>query len=252
MLYRKCAPFILLAAQVLCRCKCPAERIMLSPAKVWVFALVGCLSTRCVAVEGGLPETIGPDEACVDFAAERPPGSAWTLADCTDVWTQFASTVPSGLRRRFQYADDLKGPATELRRAGTPCLAGSCGGGDGVGSTTMRILSSWILADEMGCDWVTPSWGRHVVGENGTTVLYCHSTLDREKLGLANRPPSTLMELKQCTVVDWLAYFQFSVPSVSLPEGAKIKEIKARYPCLVCLTRLLFCSMCRSSNFHLV
>lgn len=206
---------------------------MFSPAKVWVFAL-GCLSTRWVTVEGRSPKTIGPDEACVDFAAERSPGSAWTLTDCTDVWTQFASTVPTGLRRRFQYTDDLKGTATELRSAGTPCLASSRGGGDGVGSTTMRILSSWILADEMGCDWVTPSWGGHrVVGENGTTVLYCHMTLDREKQGLANRPPSTLMEPKRCTVVDWLAYFQFSVPSVSLPEGAKIKQIEARYPCLV-------------------
>ena len=214
-----------------------------SPAKIWVFAL-GCLSPRSVTVQGGAPVTIGPDEACVDFAADQPPGSTWTLADCTYVWTQFTSTVPSGLRGRFHYTDDFKETAAELRRAGTPCLANAFGGGDGVGSTTLRILSSWILADEMGCDWVTPSWGRrHVGGGNGTAVLYCHRTLDREKLGLANHPLSTLMELSHCSVVDWLAYFQFGVNSVDLPEGAKIKEIQARYPCLLFLARPLFCSI---------
>lgn len=236
---------VILAAQVLRQCKCPTGRMRSSLAKTCVFVLE-FLSARIVAVEGGSPITIGPDEACVDFVAEQPPESAWTLADCTGVWTQFTSTVPSGLRRRLRYTDSLKESATKLRRAGTPCLAQSHGGGDGVGSTTMRILSSWILADEMGCDWVTPDWGRRrVVGDNGTTVLYCHMTLDREEAGLANRSSSTLMELSHCTVVDWLAYFQFSVPSVSLPEGANIKEIQARYPCPV-LTRLLFYSMCPS------
>ena len=234
----------LLAAQVQRQCTCPAKRMRCSLAKIWIFAL-GSLTARIVAVEGGSPTTIGPDEACVDFAAEQPPGSAWTLADCTGVWTQFISTVPSGLRGRLRYTDDLKESATKLRRAGTPCLAQSYGGGDGVGSTTMRILSSWILADEMGCDWVTPGWGkRRVVGENGTTVLYCHRTMDREGVGLTNRPPSALMELSHCTVVDWLAYFQFSAPSVSLPEGVNIKQIQARCPCLLVLTRLRFYSIC--------
>ena len=199
----------------------------------WVSAL-RCFFAWLVIVEGKTFRTIGPDEACADFAADQPPGSAWTMGDCTDVWTDFAGSVPGGLRRRVYYADHLRETATELRLAGTPCLMKSSGGGDGVGSTTIRVLSSWILADEMGCDYVTPNWGgaKHVIGENGTTVLYCHRTVDRQKLGLANRTPSTLMELSHCTVVDWLSYFQFSVPSVPMPEGVKLKEVKVRHPYL--------------------
>ncbi|CAN0507234.1 unnamed protein product, partial [Laminaria digitata] len=199
-----------------------------SPAQIWVFS-VGCLFARfvIVIVEGGAPVTLEPDAACVDFADGKQSESAWTLGDCIDVWTQFTSSIPVGLHKRFRYIDDLRETTVELRRAKTPCLAASGGGGDGVGSTTMRILSSWVLADEMGCDWVTPSWGRKLgVGGNSTAVLYCHRTMDREKIGLENRPPSTMMELSHCAVVDWLSYFQVSVPSVSLPEEAKIKEIK--------------------------
>ena len=167
---------------------------------------LGWLFIRFLAVEAKT-KSIGPDEACADFAAGNNPGSAWTLADCTEVWTQFVDTIPSGLQGRLSYVDDWRETASELRRAGSPCLSASRGSGDGLGSTTMRILASWIFSKEMGCDWVTPDWGRrHVNGGNGT-VLYCHRTVAREENALRAPAASTLEVRNHCTVVDWLDYF---------------------------------------------
>ena len=199
-----------------------------SPTQVGTFTLV-CYASRFEVVVEGLKHTIGPEEACKDFSEQdKPSGSAWTLADCTEVWTQFTDTVPAGLRERLRYADDWIETAKELRRKGSPCLASSSAVGDGVGSTTIRIMASWILAEEMGCDWVTPNWGRKHTSVGNGAVLYCHRSMDRGRLGLAHRQPSALMERVHCSVVDWLDYFQFGVPSVNLPEGAKIKSIPVR------------------------
>ena len=234
------APFIFSAAQVLFfRCNCEAQRMGYRRTQLLRLLALGCLSTRLATVHG-VPKTVGPEEACVDFAVEgKTAGSGWTLADCTEVWTQFIDTVPSGLRERLKYADAWRETADELRRAGRPCLARSPATGDGVGSTTIRIISSWIVADDMGCDWVTPGWGRRPASGGNGTVLYCHQIVGQGKKDLVNQPISALKNMVHCSVVDWLSFFQFSVPSVNLPEGAKIKNIQARRPCLLYLCFLL-------------
>lgn len=168
-----------------------------------------------------------PEEACVDFAAGSYPGSSWTMDNCIDVWTRFTRTAPNGLQLRLPVVDMWKETASELRRVGSPCLVASEPTSDGAGSSTIRHLAAWIFAEEMGCDWVTPDWGkRRVVGGNGT-VVYCHRTATSKEMGL----PKTKAEVqatRRCSVIDWLAYFQFDVPSVSLPEGRDMKVIQAR------------------------
>lgn len=54
-------------------------------------------------------------------------------------------------------------------------------------------------------------------GGNGT-VVYCHraSTTREAEMALSK---VELREQQRCAVVDWLAYFQFGVPSVGMPEG---------------------------------
>ena len=199
----------------------------LSNADIWMIAL-GWLSTMLVIVVVNA-DPFGPDQACMDFAAGDMQLSSWTVADCTEVWTQFVETIPMNQRRRQHYADGWRGITTELRLAGSPCLCASHGGGDGVGSMTMRILSSWIFSKEMGCDWVTPEWNRrHVNGKNGT-VLYCHRTATIAELKDPSVSPLTLDENNHCSVVDWLAYFQFNLPSVNLPKGEKIKAIEVTW-----------------------
>lgn len=193
---------------------------------MWMIAL-GCLSILVVTA-GRTRSSIGPDEACKDFTADNNSTLTWTLADCTEVWTQFVETIPPGLLWRMTYVDDWRETATELRRAESPCLSAMHGGGDGLGSTTLRILSSWIFSAEMGCDWVTPDWGkRRVSAENGT-VLYCHPVVTRGENALHSPEASALVVNARCTVVDWLAYFQLGVPSTSLPDEARIKRIEVK------------------------
>eukprot|EP00904_Undaria_pinnatifida_P013664 jgi/Undpi1/9428/HiC_scaffold_27.g11885.m1 len=192
--------------------------------EMWVIAL-GCLSTLFVTIAGN-STSIGPDEACADFAAGENSTSAWTMAECTEVWTQFVDTIPNGLQDRQRYADGWRRTTKELRRLRSPCFCASYGGGDGVGSITMRLLASWIFSEEMGCDWVTPNWGKqHVRGGNGA-VLYCHGTATSEDLKKPRLRESTPAERYPCSVVDWLSYFQFGVPSVNLPRGAKFRLIE--------------------------
>ena len=179
--------------------------------------------------------TIQPEDACADFSAGSIlPGSSWTLENCIDVWNRFATTVPNGLRRRLPTVDIWGQSASELRRAGSPCLVASDPTSDGAGSSTIRHFATWIFASEMGCDWVTPDWGkRHVEGGNGT-VVYCHRTATTEEMDFS-RPPNELKALRRCSVIDWLAYFQFGVPSVSVPEDGEVKIIQASNKCSVIL-----------------
>lgn len=162
----------------------------------------------------------------MDFAAGSYPDSSWTLDACIDVWTRYARTVPSGLQRRLPHVDIWRKAASELRRVGSPCLVASEPTSDGAGSSTVRHLATWIFAEEMGCDWVTPDWGKkHVDGGNGT-VVYCHRTATTQEMDLS-KPNKELRVLRRCAVIDWLAYFQFNVPSVSRPIEGKIKVIQA-------------------------
>lgn len=140
---------------------------------------------------------------------------------------QFSTTVPPGLRRRLPDADLWRQTASELRRLGFPCLIAPTLPSDGVGSSTIRHLASWIFAEQMGCDWVTPDWGkRRADAGNGTTstVLYCHRTATTQEVA-TGRPSEAVT---RCSVVDWLSYFQLDLPSVSLPEERSLKVIEVR------------------------
>lgn len=167
-----------------------------------------------------------PEAACADFAATgRYPGSSWTLDACIDVWKRFTASVPPGLQRRLLHADIWRPVASELRRVGSPCLVASEPTSDGAGSSTIRHVAAWIFAEEMGCDWATPDWGKdHVDGGNGT-VMYCHRTATTDELDLS-KPRAELNAMRRCSIVDWLAYFQFGVPSVDKPETGELKFIK--------------------------
>lgn len=171
----------------------------------------------------GQPSGIEASEACADFAPGGYPGSAsWTLDDCIEVWEHFALTVPNGLQRRLPHVDLWRDTSAELRREGSPCLVASNPTSDGAGSSTIRHLATWIYSEQMGCDWVTPDWGKkQVAGGNGTAVMYCHRTATNQEMDLS-KPAEELQSMRRCSVVDWLSYFQFDVPSVSLPESGTV------------------------------
>lgn len=204
------------------------------------------LFLRSLPSSGQINAVIQPEEACTDFAAGRYPGSSWTLENCVEVWTRFVRTAPDVLQRRLSHVDVWKQAASELRRVGSPCLVASEPSSDGAGSSTIRHLAAWIFAEEMGCDWVAPNWGgRRVTGGNGTEI-YCHRTATFSEIDRSKRSVE-LQSLRRCSVVNWLEYFQFDVPSVSMPEGRKIKVIKAR---ITCGQIERFCGLTYSTQWH--
>lgn len=173
---------------------------------------------------------ITPEEACAEFAPGSYPSSSWTLDTCIDVWTRFVGTVPNGQHQRTRLADVWREAASKLRQVGSSCLVAPGTNLDGAGSTTIRHLAAWMFADEMGCDWVTPDWGeRKVDREDGTTgVVYCHRTATAGEMDMSKNAAER-QAMRRCSVIDWVSYFQFDVPSVDQPEGGDLKIIQASY-----------------------
>lgn len=198
------------------------------PAALLVLSVVLLLLQSLASARQG--KTLTAEEVCEDFWTGKYPGSAWTLDDCIDVWKRYARTVPLGLQGRLPHVDTWRQAASELRRVGSPCLVASDPTSDGAGSSTIRHIAAWVFAEDMGCDWVTPDWGKqHVDGGNGT-VMYCHRTATTPELDLS-KPNKDLQALRRCSVINWLAYFQFDVPSVNLPAIGRVKVIQVRVRC---------------------
>lgn len=180
-----------------------------------------------VGAAAGQESLGGSVQQCAAFAAGRQPTVPWTYDDCVDVWTDFADSTREGAEFRFPLLNASvwrDTTAAELRRQGSPCLVMRESSGDGVGSNSMRFFASWIFAKQMGCDWITPVWGRP--GSNGSfPAEYCHSLYHAHKVTVekeGHRPA------KVCSTVDWVSYFQFGVPSVSMPENGTVKIIYVR------------------------
>lgn len=190
-----------------------------------IFVLAQALTT--FTETNGQESGILPAIACKAFASGRS-SAHWTHEDCVEVWTQFTATVSDGLRRRHPEVDIWRDTALELRREGSPCILTSGGGGDGLGSTTMRNIATWVYAQEMGCDWLTPDWGRKKVDQgDGEADLYCHAVVSKEVVKAAH-DLEELRGMRRCSVVDWLSYFQFDQISVKWPESGSVRVVTVR------------------------
>lgn len=182
-----------------------------------LLAMVGGLITA--SSTSGQLHPVGPAEVCKDFSDDRYPGLPWTFDDCIDVWTHFEGTI--GYNPHHPEADMWRDTAIELRQKGSPCLMSTVNGGDGLGSTTIRHVSTWIFAEEMGCDWITPDWGKKKAANgDGQAVRYCHAILPKDERESGDNTNVGGVAVGRCSVVDWLSYFQFDKPSVSWPSGA--------------------------------
>lgn len=167
-------------------------------------------------------------EACRDFSDSRFTGLMWTVDDCFDVWETYRDTLEIRYHVRPPHVDLWRTTAENLRQEGFQCLLTSMASSDGVGSATIRHFSNWILAKEMGCDWITPDWGTKALkmyDYNKTSdVVYCHS-----HASLADRRNFTLQDYirsRRCTVVNWLLYFNLDIPSTDMPKGAILKVVE--------------------------
>ena len=202
------------------------------PARRWIRAFVtgaSITSAAAAVVMAELPVSYNTMEAaratCSDFADGYFTGLSWTFDDCIEVWTAFRDNLHPRFVFRPPHVDLWKTTADELRREGKPCMLASflnCYSntyGVGVGSTTMKHLATWIFAEELGCDWVTPSWTSFSMTRKNETTAYCHWMTDK-----ASRNVSSALE-HPCVSVNWQAYFNFGVPSTDLPEGIILTNV---------------------------
>lgn len=191
----------------------------------WLFGVCGYLP----GIITGQAETIShvyAEEACVEFPKGARSPSGWQYADCIDVWTSWTSALPAYVFGPFPEREMLVDTATKLREHGFPCLVQSGAYADGVGSSSIRHLASWMFAEEIGCDWVTPVWNKRSIDSHGTT-LYCHDTTtvaERTEIRLGNEvfDPKT----SRCALHNWLAYFGFDFNSVDRPTNGSFRVIE--------------------------
>lgn len=180
---------------------------------------------------------ISSEQACGEFVSTSAVVDfepSWTFDDCVAVWDIWAATVPVVLRPRYDIRDRLREIALELRKLGSPCVLEAASTLDGAGSCAVRTLSNWVLAEEIGCDLVTPEWGRSIQGANGT-VLYCHERTPEanekvdHSVGLNYFMENLDRPDMSCVVVNWLQFFRFDMVGCGpVPSTGSVKVIEVR------------------------
>lgn len=157
-----------------------------------------------------------------------------------EVWETWAATISQVKPGRdikgildSGYPDRVVlGPLTSaLRDRGTPCTVRAGVTVDGVGSSTIRHITAWLYAKEMGCDWVAPDFNQGNVSEilqsDEVSRAYCHRTQYVKGFN-AHAPIELGTEERRCARVTWLRFFHMDQLSV-LPSGyGRLKVVKVR------------------------
>lgn len=141
--------------------------------------------------------------SCEEFDPHIPKGTGWLLDDCLALRESWNRTLNRGdAEARYSHPQFFHEQAEERNRRGFPCQLDTAEVFDGAGSQVLRFLSTWILAEEMGCT-VLDSSSRHTSLTDGK--LYCHSTVrDPVDNPLGTKPDDVT---SHCAVTNWFAYF---------------------------------------------
>eukprot|EP00752_Nemacystus_decipiens_P017727 g15895.t1 len=162
--------------------------------------------------------------------AISPATPFWQASDCEDVWASWTQTLPVSLRPAYPDRQRLREVAAGMRERGSPCLVESIVKADGIGSMTMRHLTTKIFAEEVGCDWLIPEWGMPAVGDGSGGSLYCHSaaTYEEQQRGFGNTTEEGVQAMVQrCSFTNWLEYFNLKMSSVEAPANASFLVVEA-------------------------
>lgn len=175
------------------------------------------------------------DEACPEFDEETPIGSGWLRSDCVTVWSQWADTLDGFQYQSYSYRGVFNETARDMRQQGNPCLVDSFRYPDGVGSSAVRLLATWMFAEEMNCDWITPESPRSTIDENGTS-LYCHPLMS--VVGHAPDSLDQAYDLEngswRCEVTNWLRFFRYDAHGTDWQKSGTVKTIHVRCDCISC------------------
>lgn len=180
-------------------------------------------------------QNIYVDQACPEFDKEIPIGSGWLRSDCVTVWSEWAHTLDDFEHQSYSYRGIFNDTARDMRQQGNPCLVDSFRFPDGVGSSAVRLLATWMFAEEMNCDWITPKSPRSSIDENGTS-LYCHSLTP-----VIGSPPDPLEHASElangdwrCEVTNWLNFFRYDAHGVDWENNGTVKTIRVRCDRILC------------------
>lgn len=178
--------------------------------------------------ESTIVRELHADRACAEFHATMPIGSGWRLSDCMSVWTSWAGTLADGQFQGYPDRELFNETALTLRQRGIPCLMKSVRYPDGVGSSTVRHLATWMFAKEMGCEWQMPDLPPGGLDDTGT-ILYCHKTVTRAELRRMKRMGDVDYHQQPCALTNWMQYFRFMDHAVADERGdSKVVSVKVR------------------------
>lgn len=173
-------------------------------------------------------------QACEEFPVRKRNGSGWLYSECAAMWTAWTRTLEDADFVNCRIREVFNETASRLRQEGNPCVVDSTQYKDGAGSASVRYLATWMVAEELGCDWVAPKLSSQSIDENGT-LMYCHKTVTvnqlhqtavsdfHGELDPANFPERVL----RCEVANWLEYFRFRDHGVRWKNTGKTKSIEA-------------------------
>lgn len=197
------------------------QAVMVSCVRVILLApLLG--STK--ALIGIAPAIVYPAAvACEEFSSGTN-STSWSLRDCKGVWSSWSRSVEVRQGQVFLDRPLLERARDMFRREDLKCFVELPPVNDGVGSSAIRSLITWIFAEEVGCRWVLPNWGERQ-SEDGGEIRYCHPVLAEDKRLVMSRQALRDHEGEECMLVNWLKYFGFDKHSVSLPEHGIAKKV---------------------------
>lgn len=187
-------------------------------------ALAACAVLLVAARQVSL-QVIHPPGACADFEGDVASNVTWHLRDCVNVWTTWLSSVSKGLAQPYADRSVLREIGEHLRKRGSACYINLPRAGDGMGSSSIRYLATWIFAEEMGCQWVAPVWAAGKTSEEGETT-YCHDLPTREQKKNMTTKEIQARVAEACTVVNMQRYFGFNKRSTELPDKGVIKVVQ--------------------------
>lgn len=147
---------------------------------------------------------------------------------CTDVWSTWKITAYDNQFDDLGYREIFNQTATELRQQGWPLMAESYAFSDGLGSTTLRHLVTWMFAEEMGCDWIKPRLLEKQKSDDGTD-LYCHSTVAKLNHEIRVGPLSDYPSDTPCLVTNWPVYFCYLEHGVNMAKMDQTKVTPVRW-----------------------
>lgn len=195
--------------------------------KAMVLVLVLALAGAPAADAQVAQHTETAASACADFAGGES-FSGWNLEVCMDVWDEWIRSIQSPLREQYMDRQMVVETGERLRAQGSQCYAESPPVDDGIGSSAVRTIATWVFAEEMGCAWVRPHWGKGQIDSSGMT-RYCHSSVSKDALALMTYDEKRAMFAETCVMVNWRQYFGFDKYSVESPEGDDVKSLSVRH-----------------------